>query len=52
MPASSVSPGFDMQVLIPDGIFANPFGSPVARKWDDGLRLALCRAYNNRERRG
>ncbi len=39
--------GFDMQVLIPDGIFANPFGSPVARRWDDGLRLALCRAYNN-----
>ncbi|MGH9919115.1 MAG: amidohydrolase family protein, partial [Nitrososphaerales archaeon] len=39
--------GFYMQVLIPDGIFANPFGSPVGRAWDDGLRLALCRAYNN-----
>ncbi|MBI3328828.1 MAG: hypothetical protein HYZ81_19255 [Nitrospinae bacterium] len=24
--------GFDMQVLIPDGIFANPFGSPIARQ--------------------
>ena len=39
--------GFDMQVLIPDGIFANPFGSPVARDWEPGLRLALCAAYNN-----
>src|SRR5215207_9948594 len=24
--------GFDMQVLIPDGIYANPFGSPIARE--------------------
>jgi aminocarboxymuconate-semialdehyde decarboxylase len=39
--------GFDMQVLIPDGIFANPFGSPIARDWDPGLRLAICTAYNN-----
>lgn len=39
--------GFDMQVLIPDGIFANPFGSPVGRQWEPGLRLALCKAYNN-----
>lgn len=39
--------GFDTQVLIPDGIYANPFGSPVARQWDPGLRLAICRAYNN-----
>jgi predicted TIM-barrel fold metal-dependent hydrolase len=39
--------GFDMQVLIPDGIYANPFGSPIGRSWDPGLRLALCRAFNN-----
>lgn len=39
--------GFDMQVLIPDGIYANPFGSPMERDWDPGLRLALCMAYNN-----
>lgn len=39
--------GFEMQVLIPDGIFANPFGSPVGREFEPGLRLALCRGYNN-----
>ena len=39
--------GFEMQVLIPDGIFSNPFGSPIAREWEPGIRLALCRAYNN-----
>jgi predicted TIM-barrel fold metal-dependent hydrolase len=39
--------GFDMQVLIPDGIFANPFGSPIGRPFDEGLRLGLCRAFNN-----
>ena len=39
--------GFEMQVLIPDGIYANPFGSPIERDWDAGLRLALSMAYNN-----
>ena len=39
--------GFEMQVLIPDGIYANPFGSPNEREWDPGLRLALSMAYNN-----
>lgn len=39
--------GFDTQVLIPDGIFANPFGAPGQREWEPGLRLALCVAYNN-----
>ena len=39
--------GFDMQVLIPDGIFANPFGAPGAPEWEPGVRLALCVAYNN-----
>lgn len=39
--------GFDMQVLIPDGIFANAFGSPVARDWGEGLHLALSMSYNN-----
>ena len=39
--------GFDMQVLIPDGIFANPFGSPIERDWDPGLRMALSMSYNN-----
>jgi predicted TIM-barrel fold metal-dependent hydrolase len=39
--------GFEMQVLIPDGIFANPFGSPVGREFEPGLRLALCRGYND-----
>ncbi len=39
--------GFDTQVLIPDGIFANPFGAPGNREWEPGLRLALCVAYNN-----
>jgi aminocarboxymuconate-semialdehyde decarboxylase len=39
--------GFDMQVLIPDGIYANPFGSPVARPPDPGVRLAICKAFNN-----
>ena len=39
--------GFDAQVLIPDGIYANPFGSPIDRDWDPGLRLALSMAYNN-----
>jgi len=39
--------GFDTQVLIPDGIFANPFGAPGQREWEPGLRLAMCVAYNN-----
>ncbi|MCH8199796.1 MAG: amidohydrolase [Chloroflexi bacterium] len=39
--------GFDMQVLIADGIFANPFGSPIERTQDPGLRLALSMSYNN-----
>ncbi|MGH7847322.1 MAG: amidohydrolase family protein, partial [Candidatus Binatia bacterium] len=39
--------GFDMQVLIPHGIFGNPFGSPVGRAMDQGIRLAICKAYNN-----
>jgi aminocarboxymuconate-semialdehyde decarboxylase len=39
--------GFDMQVLIPDGIFGNPFGSPIARQTDPGLAMAICVAYNN-----
>lgn len=39
--------GFEMQVLIPDGIYGNPFGSPNEREWDKGLRLALCMGYNN-----
>ena len=39
--------GFDAQVLIPDGIYANPFGSPVGRVWDEGMYLALCMAFNN-----
>lgn len=39
--------GFDMQVLIPDGIYSNPFGSPIDRDWDPGLRLALSMAFNN-----
>ena len=43
-----VETGFDMQVLIPDGIYANPFGSPIGRTWEPGLRLALSRAFNNK----
>ena len=39
--------GFDMQVLIPDGIFANPFGSPLGRPRDPAVRLALSKAFNN-----
>ena len=39
--------GFDMQVLIPDGIYANAFGSPVGRDWGPGLHLALSMSYNN-----
>jgi predicted TIM-barrel fold metal-dependent hydrolase len=39
--------GFDMQVLIPDGVFANAFGSPASRDWDPGLRMALSMSYNN-----
>ena len=38
--------GFDMQVLIPDGIFRHPFHSPISREWEPGLQLALCRGYN------
>jgi aminocarboxymuconate-semialdehyde decarboxylase len=38
--------GFDMQVLIPDGLYANPFGSPVAREAEPGMTHALCRAFN------
>jgi hypothetical protein len=33
--------GFDMQVLIPDGIFANSFGSPPRPHWEPGVALAL-----------
>jgi aminocarboxymuconate-semialdehyde decarboxylase len=39
--------GFEVQVLIPDRIFANPFGSPLARAEEPGLRLALCQLYND-----
>lgn len=39
--------GFDMQVLIPDGAFANAFGSPIARDKGEGLHLALSMSYNN-----
>ena len=39
--------GFDMQVLIPDGIFANSFGSPVRPHWEPGVALGLCMAFNN-----
>jgi len=39
--------GFDMQILIPEGIYLNAFGSPVGRDWGPGLRLALCMSYNN-----
>ena len=39
--------GFDMQVLIPDGAFANAFGSPVGRDKGEGLHLALSMSYNN-----
>jgi aminocarboxymuconate-semialdehyde decarboxylase len=39
--------GFDMQVLIADGIFANAFGSPIGRDWGNGLHLALSMSYNN-----
>jgi aminocarboxymuconate-semialdehyde decarboxylase len=39
--------GFDMQVLIPDGIFANSFGSPTRPHWEPGVALALCMAFNN-----
>jgi len=39
--------GFDMQVLIPDGIFANSFGSPARPFWEPGIALALCMAFNN-----
>ena len=39
--------GFDKQVLIPDGIFANSFGSPVRPAWEPGVALGLCMAFNN-----
>jgi aminocarboxymuconate-semialdehyde decarboxylase len=39
--------GFDMQVLIPDGIFANSFGSPTRPEWEPGVALGLCMAFNN-----
>ncbi|NQV55230.1 MAG: amidohydrolase [Rhodospirillales bacterium] len=39
--------GFDMQVLIPDGIYANAFGAPVGRDWGPGLHMALSMSYNN-----
>jgi len=39
--------GFDMQVLIPDGIFANSFGSPARPHWEPGVALGLCMAFNN-----
>ena len=35
-----------MQVLIPDGIFANSFGSPTRPHWEPGVALALCMAFN------
>ncbi|HXG36987.1 MAG TPA: amidohydrolase family protein [Dehalococcoidia bacterium] len=41
--------GFDMQVLLPDGIFAfRPYGnSPSGGDLPLEIRLALCRLYNN-----
>ena len=36
-----------MQVLIPDGIFANSFGSPTRPEWEPGVALGLCMAFNN-----
>ena len=36
-----------MQVLIPDGIFANSFGSPTRPHWEPGVALAFCMAFNN-----
>ncbi len=39
--------GFDMQILIPEGIYLGAFGSPAGRDWGPGLRLAMCMSYNN-----
>ena len=39
--------GFDMQVLIPDGVYLSAFGSPIGGESDPGLRLALSMSYNN-----
>lgn len=42
--------GFDMQVLIPDGVFANLFWSPIGRRTgalEEGVRLALAMGFNN-----
>ena len=39
--------GFDMQVLIPDGVFANPFGVPGGRDMEPGMHMALSMSYNN-----
>ncbi|MEK7214610.1 MAG: amidohydrolase family protein, partial [Chloroflexota bacterium] len=42
--------GFDQQVLIPDGVFANMFWSPIGRKTgalEEGVRLALSIGFNN-----
>ena len=39
--------GFDMQVLIPDGPYANAFGSPLERDKGKGLQLGLSMSYNN-----
>lgn len=39
--------GFDMQVLIPDGIYSRPFGSPIGGEHASGIHLALSMAYNN-----
>jgi aminocarboxymuconate-semialdehyde decarboxylase len=39
--------GFDMQVLIPDGIFANSFGSPARPEWEPAIALALSMGFNN-----
>jgi aminocarboxymuconate-semialdehyde decarboxylase len=36
-----------MQVLIPDGIFLNSFGSPTNHGWQPGVALGLCMAFNN-----
>src|SRR5438874_8721218 len=36
-----------IQMLIPDGIFANSFGSLTRPHWEPGVALALCMACNN-----
>jgi hypothetical protein len=40
--------GFDMQVLIPDGLFANLYGaSPSSHDLALPIRAALCKLYND-----